>query len=259
MTRTTLILLTGAAALLAGCGRHWDHDSDSNPMKAVSQLQCPEHEGSLTRVSVAADGLSCSYAGPRGADVTLKLVSAKDGDTGRVLDDLDNQMNSLMPEVKGKVEQGEAEMKAEANTSGGGSSSPGSKENVDINLPGFHIQTRGEHARIRLPGVSIDADDDKHGGGSGHGNAHVSVGGMVDIRAHNDAAIVRVRGRGAAVRADYRLADKTPSADGWCLVGYDAHGPSGGPLVVAVVKSRDTEEDPLFHDAQKLVKANTGG
>lgn len=261
MTRATLILLSAAAAAsLSACGRDWTSDGEPmRPMRAVSQLQCPDHEGSLTRVRVAPDGLSCDYAGPRGAEVVLKLVKPANGDSNAVLDDLDSQMNALMPEVRGKVEQGEAQLHAEDATP---SSSAGSRDRADIDLPGFHIHARGNHAEVRLPGVSVDADDDKHGeGGSSHqGAAHVSVaGGLVDVRAHNDAAIIHVRSRGRGVRAGYRLSDKTPSPEGWRLVGYDAHGPAGGPLVVAVVKSKDSEEDPLFHDAQRLVRTNVGG
>jgi Cu/Zn superoxide dismutase len=262
MTRTTLILLAGVgAAALTACGRDWTRDDGEpmRPMRAVSQLQCPDHEGSLTRVQVAPDGLSCDYAGPRGAEVVLKLVKPANGDTTAVLDDLDTQMNALMPEVQGKVDQGEAELRAEDSAPSG--SSAEARDRVDINLPGFHIHTRGNHAEVRLPGVNIDADDDKHAdGGSSHGNAHVAIGGdLVDVRAHNDAAIIHVRSRGRGVRAGYRLVDKTPSPQGWRLAGYDAHGPAGGPLVVAVVKSKDSEEDPLFHDAQHLVRANVGG
>jgi hypothetical protein len=260
MRRTTLILLTGAAAALAACGRDWTSDGEPmHPMRAVSQLQCPDHEGSLTRVRVGSDGLSCDYAGLRGSEVVLKLVKPANGDSKAVLDDLDSQMNALMPEVKGKVMQGAAQLQAEDSAPSG--SSAGSRDRVDINLPGFHIHTRGDHAEVRLPGVSVDADDDKHGdGGSSHGAARVAVaGGLVDVRAHDDAAIIHLRGRGPDVRAGYRLADKTPSPEGWRLVGYDAHGPAGGPLVVAIVRSKDPEQDPLFHDAQRLVRTNVGG
>jgi hypothetical protein len=243
MSRTSLIFIGVAATAtsLAGCGRGWSrHDSDLTPMRAVSQLQCPDHEGSLTRVSVAADGLSCTYAGPRGSEVVLKLVRAGHGDMATI-SELDAQMNALMPEVQAKVP-------------------PSSHGDADVNLPGLHIKTQGDHASIRMPGVSIDADDDKHHGGSkDNANAHISLGGdVVDIRARNDAAIVRVRHRGSAIRAEYQLKDDTPSPSGWRFVGYDAHGPAGGAIVVAVVKSKDTEENPLFRDAQRLVRLNTG-
>jgi hypothetical protein len=223
-------------------------------MRAVNALQCPDHQGSLTRVGVAADGMSCEYAGPRGAVVTLKLV--KDDDQDALLDQLDGQMNALMPEVHDKVGEGPSPEPAPAG------SSAGSRDKVDINLPGFHVHTQGNRAEIRMPGVSIDADDsDGAKGGSSHeGAAHVSVaGGLVDVRARNGAAIVRARGRHHGVRATYRLADDTASPAGWRLVGYEAHGPAGGPTVVAVVKSKDSQEDPVFHDADRLVRANVGG
>jgi hypothetical protein len=256
--RTSLLLLSAAVAALTGCGPKWrdaDEGSDRGPMRVVSTLQCPDHQGSLTRVGVAADGLSCDYAGPRGADVTLKLVKSSDQDA--VLDQLDAQMNGLMPEVRNKVGDGPLPEPA----AGSGSSAP-SHDKVDINLPGFHVHTQGDRAQIRMPGVSIDADDsDGARGGSSHeGAAHVSVaGGLVDVRARNGAAIVRARGRRHGVRATYRLADETPSSAGWRLVGYEAHGPAGGPIVVAVVKSKDAQEDPVFHDADRLVRANVGG
>lgn len=261
MTRTTLILLASAAVTLAGCHRGWRHhdavEGDHGPLRVVSTLQCPDHQGSLTRVRVAPDGLSCDYAGPRGAEITLKLVKPEDGDDDAALAALNSQVNALMPEVQAKV----AEAPAQTEDSGGGSSSAASGDKVNIDLPFFHIHTRGEHASIRMPGVSVDADDDhSHGGSSRDGAAHVMVGGgAVEVRARNQAAVVRIRPRGDGVRAQYRLADETPSADGWRLVGYDVGGPSGGPLVVAVVKSKETDEDPVFHDADRLVRANVGG
>jgi hypothetical protein len=261
MMRKTLILLTGAAVALAGCHRGWRHreyaEGDHGPLRAVSALQCPDHEGSLTRVRVAPDGLSCDYTGPRGAEITLKLVKPADGDDTAALAALDSQVNALMPDVQAKV----AEAPAQTAGSSEGSSSMASGDKVNIDLPFFHIHTRGEHASIRMPGVSVDADDDHAGGGSSRdGAAHVMVGGgAVEVRARNEAAVVRIRPRGDGVRAQYRLADEAPSADGWRLVGYDVRGPSDGPLVVAVVKSKETEEDPVFRDADRLVRANVGG
>jgi hypothetical protein len=263
MTRTTLILLTGAAAAtLAGCGprwRHGDYGDNGAPMKVVSTLQCPDHQGSLTRVRVAADGMSCDYAGPRGSEVTLKLVKPTDSDSAAI-DALDAEVNGLMPGVLAKVNEAPAQSEDEDEDKHVESgSSHTSREKVDINLPGFHVRTRGDRAEIRMPGISIDADDEDKGHGSSHGTAHVTVGGVVDVRAHNEAAIVRVRGRGHGVRAVYRLADKAPSPAGWRMVGYEARGPAGGPLVVALIKSKDTDEDPLNHDADRLVRSNVGG
>jgi hypothetical protein len=252
MTRTSLIVLASAAAL-AGCDRGW-HNAD-RPMRAVSELQCPDHEGSLTRVSVAADGLSCTYAGPRGSEAVLKLLRPGTANLA-TLNELDSQMNALMPEVQAKVSQAPAQASASDSES-----SSDSRDRAEINLPGFHLKAHGNHAEVRGPGFSIDADDDRrHGGSRGQTNAHVTVDGdLVDVRERNGAAIIKIRQRGPAVRAEYQLKDETPSASGWRFVGYDAHGPAGGALVVAVVKSRDDDDDDeLFQDAERLVRLNTG-
>jgi hypothetical protein len=113
-----------------------------------------------------------------------------------------------------------------------------------------------------MPGINVDAQDDDNdrGAHSGHGSAHVSIGGgMVDVRAKDDAAIVRVHGRGDGVRSTYLLTDDTPSAKGWRMVGYEARGPASGPIVIAIVKSQDKDEKGLFEDAKRLVRANVGG
>lgn len=260
--RLLLMTATLAALGLAACDDHGGrHEDAGQPLKAVTQLQCPEHQGSLTRVGVAADGNSCDYAGPRGALVTLRLLKAKGDDTADLLTPLEAELGALMPQVAQKVAAGEA--KAQAAESGATSSSASDKDRADIDLPGFHVHTHGDRAQVRMPGISVDAqDDDKnHGHGSSHGAAHVKIGGdMVDVRANDDAAIVRIREHGAGVRAAYRLADATPGPDGWRMVGYDARGPVGGPIVVAVIKSKDkNEEHPLFDDAKRLVRANAGG
>ena len=42
------------------------------------------------------------------------------------------------------------------------------------------------------------------------------------------------------------------------MVGYEARGPVGGPIVVATVRSKDRERDPVFEDARELVELNVG-
>ena len=39
---------------------------------------------------------------------------------------------------------------------------------------------------------------------------------------------------------------------------YEARGPVGGPLVIAVVRAKETGEDPVFEDARALVTLNVG-
>ena len=42
------------------------------------------------------------------------------------------------------------------------------------------------------------------------------------------------------------------------VVGYEARGPVGGPLVVATVRSRDRNRERAFEDAKDLVALNAG-
>jgi hypothetical protein len=266
------ILITATAVgvlslTLTACHRHGRHGDDAGggPLKVVAQLQCPDHQGALTRVGVSADGLSCDYTGPRGALVTLKLVKLEGQDTDAALKPIETDLSGLMPEVATKVDgapKGDDTIKVETKTTETSGGSSHGRERADIDLPGFHVHTRDGHAIVRMPGINVDAQDDDGDGDhhSGHGAAHVSIGGgMVDVRAKDDAAIVRVHGRGDGVRSTYLLTDDTPSAKGWRMVGYEARGPASGPIVVAIVKSPDKDEKGLFEDAKRLVHANAGG
>ena len=52
------------------------------------------------------------------------------------------------------------------------------------------------------------------------------------------------------------IANDEGDTTGWRTVGYEARGPSGGPIVVALVKSKDRHEDPIFRWAKDLVRKN---
>jgi hypothetical protein len=54
------------------------------------------------------------------------------------------------------------------------------------------------------------------------------------------------------------LTDNRASESGWRLVGYEARGPVGGPLVIATVRSRDRNRERAFEDARDLVALNAG-
>src|SRR5262249_51617266 len=115
--RVMVIAAFGAAAL-AGCGQRSirvdKEDSSDGPMRVVTQLECPEHQGVLTRVSTAADGLSCDYAGPRGAAVTLRLVKLAQGQTAEeALKPIEAQLNTLMPGVEAKLDKSDGSAKAD--------------------------------------------------------------------------------------------------------------------------------------------------
>jgi len=42
------------------------------------------------------------------------------------------------------------------------------------------------------------------------------------------------------------------------MVGFEARGPVGGPLVIATVRSKDTNRGRAFEDARDLVTLNVG-
>ncbi|HWW25234.1 MAG TPA: hypothetical protein VNZ85_04980, partial [Caulobacter sp.] len=85
-----LPLLAAASLIaLAACSpkvevAHRDHKPHGKhePLRAISRLDCPDRQGELTRVSAAADGQACVYAG-QNAEVALKLVALNGGDAER--------------------------------------------------------------------------------------------------------------------------------------------------------------------------------
>lgn len=271
--RKSVLILGGAAALaLAACdGEPTVRISRNEPasgaaLRAVESLQCPEQQGPLTRRATSADGLSCTYSGPRGAEVTLRLVALAGDQTPRsALAAIEAELAGLMPETLARARAGEPETPAAPASDGVGAGG----ERVDVRLPGLTVRTEGDRAVVRLPGITIDADEGSsrvHIAGvrieDSNGGENVRVAGRgedsVSITARDDAAEIRTtRGEGA-VRATYILVDERPSSAGWRLVGYEARGPEAGPLVVAVVLSKSRREDEVFAAAKDLVAHNVG-
>lgn len=236
------------------------------PLRVVDTLQCPQTHSVLTRRGApAADGLSCEYTGPRGSQVTLRLVRTESG-AASALDALEREVHDLLPTAIDRV--GGAVSVTVDDTEAGSGPGASSGERADVRLPGVSIQTQGEHATVRIPGISIDTDG---------GRSSVRIGGLsirsddtgdrvdittddeaVQIRAREDAAEIRTRDTSSGVRATYILVDERGSDLGWRLVGYEARGAEGGPLVVALVRSKDRREDEVFDAAKALVTLNAG-
>ncbi|HEY3811805.1 MAG TPA: methyltransferase type 11 [Caulobacteraceae bacterium] len=147
----------------------------------------------------------------------------------------------------------------------------GRRDSADVKLPGLSVKSHGDSANVRLPGlrvdaddggahiniagIHIDADDDKGGKKSGRVNI-TSDNNDVSIRAEDHAAEIRAKHNGNGVRMTYIIANDEGDVTGWKTVGYEARGPRGGPIVIAVVKSKDRHEDPIFRWAKDLVKKN---
>ena len=264
-------------------------DSDGKGvLKVVDTLQCPQTQGVLTRKgSAQADGATCVYSGPRGAEVTLHLVPLNGASSQEALKAFEDRLSASLPQALADARADDARSRAEAaradaeaaradadaaraeadaaraEAQGG----PGSTAHVSA--PGVHIEAQDEKATVRLPGMRIEADGDR---------ANIKIGGItiraddkssqvkvrstddvVSIDAHDGAARIRTQAPGQAVRATFLMT--TNSADpetGWRMVGYEARGPVGGPIVVAAIRTKDRNENRVVDAAKALVTLNVG-
>lgn len=264
-----LLALSALTLALAGCdndsairisSRSTDETGEKGVLRVVQTLQCPASEGVLTRKGApAVDGLSCTYSGPRGSEVVLRLVALDGREISSVLTDFENQLQADLPGAMGRIAAMAAPEPA-ADPDGG--------EDVDIAAPGVAVRARGDNAVVRLPGIRIQAEGE---------NARVRIGGLnivaddsnqsvkiqtdddaLSVRSQDDAAEIRTTGQGGGVRSTYVLVDEAAEAGAWRMVGFEARGPSTGPLVIATVRSKHRREDDLFDAAKALVTANVG-
>lgn len=240
MNRIALLAAGCAALALAACD-HPDaaRQRQARALKVVSKLDCPEQQGHLKRVSVAADGLSCGYAAD-GVEVTLRLLRLQGGDAAGALKPVEAELRALMP-APPPAAGAPATASADADD-----------EEVDIQVPGVNIKAGDAGAQIRVGDATIDADDD---------GAEIRVQRNVTVDGDTvETERRRHRRKDDGVYARFILAsDKTPGD--WAVVGYEARGPKGGPLVVAVLKAKrgKDSDDDSFSDAGDLVRHNVGG
>lgn len=231
-------------------------------LKVVQTLQCPQTQGRLTRKGTAQNGGKvCVYAGPRGSEVTLHLQPLDGTSVDAVLKAFEDRLSQDMPQTIAAIEAS-----ANADTTPG---TPGS-DSATVEAPGVRIQAEGDTARVKVPGLSIDADGDRAririGGvtiDADDSSSNVNIegasdGDSVNIQAAADGALIRTRAAGDATRATWLIRDGQTRGAGWRLVGYEARGPAGGPLVIAVVRAKETGQDPLLEDARALLTLNVG-
>jgi hypothetical protein len=263
-TLATLLAIGACAAALSGCQRH-DASSERQgesrpgrrqPVHVIDRLDCPDRQGELQLEIRGEDGQTCSYSG-KNAVVTLRLVKLNGGDADAALAPIETELKNIMPLPPAAPKPPE--------------SKPG-KNHTTIRLPGVNINASDNGADIRIGQLTINSD-----GGAAEvkvnkntnvrsDNAQVNVSandeheGDVTIRANDQGAEIRTRKGGDVIRSTLILAnDKAPK--GYRLAGYEARGPKGGPLAVAVVKAktRDTDDHDLFKDMKALVRHNVGG
>lgn len=257
---------------------------DKGVLKVIDALQCPESIGALTRKgSAQSDGTVCTYAGPRGAEVSLHLLKLDEEPVEAVLARFETMLTADMPSTAAQISEADADAaRAEADASRAEAeaaraevqarstdarrdaahvSAPGMTVDADgdrarVSLPGLHVEAEGDKANVRIGGFTIRAKGDQaqitSPGGSSPGEQAVS------IQARDNAAQIRTRAPGDAIRQTYLLTDNSPSQAGWRLVGYEARGPRGGPIVVATVRGRERNADGIFDDAKDLVALNVG-
>ena len=235
-------------------------DQGAGVLKVIDALQCPDSLGVLTRKGlIAAGGTSCVYGGPKGADVVLHLVKLDGRSVDDVLRDFETRVSADLPQTTAKLATRPDASKAEP------SETTEPTETASVQAPGVDIQARGDDASVRLPGLRIETQGD---------SASVRIGGIniqskdgqntrtesssVSIDTNDNSTRVRTRAPGAATRMTYILADDQPGDAGWRQVGFEARGPGGGPIVVAVVRSKDRQNGQIFEDAKDLVALNVG-
>lgn len=261
-----------------------DNSDAAGVLRVVETLQCPQTLGSLTRKGSASEhGTVCTYNGPKGAEVVLHLVSLRGTDVTTALKGFEARLSTSLPDAAAQIRDATAADGASASATASSATTndsasvraPGvaidaNGDNASVRAPGVAIESQGDKASVRLPGISINADGDnasvRIGGfhidadGEG-GSVNVSDGeggDAVSVRANQDAAVVRTNAAGPSTRSNWILTDNRDNGQGWRLVGYEARGPAGGPIVVATVRSKDREGGRVFDDAKELVTLNVG-
>ncbi len=247
MRNFKLLTSSGLIALsLAACAP--PHPHGKGPRKVISTLDCPDTQGDLTRKSAATDGNSCVYATEGGDQVTLQLIALDGKDPHTALAPLETQLKSELPAV---ADPPKTPDKPEASD----------KDSVDINLPGIHIHARGDgHTDVDTAGVHVNANG--HGARGDHADVEIGDTGDghgVTVNATDGGAQIRMDERGSGFRARYILASETAGPHGYRMAGYEARGPSSGPIVVAQVLAKSHDHDDLSHDVRQLLRRNVGG
>ena len=239
MKMLSLLAIGVSGLALAACVRPMNRH---HALRPISQLSCPQSQGAFDRASVAPDGKSCSYTGPDGSEVQLKLVSFS-GDVSSVLDPVDAQMQALLPPPP-PVPPNPPSPPA--------SSSGAHHDDVDIDLPGVSIHADDKNANVHVAGLHIDANgqnDSVRINGSGHGR---SGHGQFTVDANDYGAVIRARGFGPNIEQSLIRVSKIPGPQGWRTVGYEAVGPKSGPLVVANFQTKADDHDATFGDIKAL-------
>jgi hypothetical protein len=251
-----------AALTIGACDRGPDdyrersETSSDTPMRAVSRLTCPEDQGSLRRVSAAADGRTCAYEGSGGVRVALRIVPLDGERPDSALAPVEAELRALMPVRPPRTPGGDGSGDT-VNVRIPGVNIDADDDGAEISIGGVHVNAGGDRAQVRLD--SDGAEEDGPERGRRPVVRRTSTRGDVMIDARQDGAEVRVTAPGRSVRMTYILASSNRGPQGDRLVAYEARGPRGGPLVVATLRSRDDSHSAPIAAMKALVRRNDGG
>ena len=246
------------ALALSGCGQ----DTTSRPAspasvspKPISQLNCPDRQGRLRRVAQARDGQGCDYSDNHGQDVSLRLIAIGNSPAETVLLGVENSLFALMPA---------ADMPAIPPAQPKSPEPPHAKAPAPLVLPGIKVKTEHGKTLVQIGGLSIHTDDKDDSvrieASSAAGTMPLlhSEQGSVSVNARADTAVIRMHDRGEGIRRSLIIACENPGPAGFRVVGYEARGPMGGPLVIATIKGKSKHERQVFKDLKALVALNSG-
>lgn len=281
------------ALTVAGCG-----SSARTSAVATGRLDCPDHQGELTRTGMAADGKTCTYAIGDHGEVTLRLIPVGAGGPEGALAAVEQQLKAEAgPAAAAAIDKAEdsaakagarAKAAAEDARRAADEAARDAAKARDVAERAAEPQTWDDkaieervNAKLREKGIDVDdsGDDDREE------TAHVNMPG-IHINAHGDSADVRVgplhidangdtatirsmdsaymRGEGLTgqrrgIRAMF-LYSGDGLAGGYKYVGYEASGPRTGPLAVAIVKERSEGgfHGDIYGSVKKLVRRNGG-
>lgn len=256
--KTPMIFMAGICAVaLVSCGQSADTDpaAPSHPSpKPISKLTCPDKQGALRKTGQTPDGLSCDYSDNKGQTVNLKLMPVGAQSAETVLTDVEKALFALVPS---------ADLPPTPPTSPEPPEPPHTGETTNIAVPGLKVTAENGRTNVQIGNLSIQTDDDNNqvkveAAKGSHPPLPHSDQGAVSVNAKDDTAVIRMRDSGEGIRRSLIIASEKPGPEGYRLVGYEARGPVGGPLVVATIKGKGKHERQVFKDLKALVSRNSG-
>ena len=225
----------------------------------------PTTEGDLTRVSISNDGKTCAYQSADGAEVSLELIPVV-GDAQSTLAKIEAALRSTpgapspdtadrqadrqadtanVRAIAAEAARVQAEATADAGFDAGRRQDSDRKDdNASVDLPGIHVSSDSETARVRIGPLSVDANGDD-----------TAVNIYREVRMRGEALSREKRG----LRATFIYTGQDLPA-GYGYIGYEAGGPKTGPLTVAKVRSKAGTKsgDNINQDVRELVRRNGG-